>query len=103
VSSLPLASIRGDVGNYVDVLAYLYTLVIILYVLSSLMLSLGVRIPYNRATNAVLTFLRQVCEPYLRIFRRILPSFGGLDFSPIVGIIIVRLAGSLLSRVIRGS
>lgn len=103
MSALPLASIRGQVGNYVDVLAYLYTLVIILYVLSSLMFSLGVRIPYNRWSNAALTFLRQLTEPYLRIFRRFLPSFGGLDFSPILGIIVVRLVGSLLARAIRGS
>ena len=62
------------------------------------MFSLGVRIPYNRWSNAALTFLRQLTEPYLRIFRRFLPSFGGLDFSPILGIIVVRLVGSLLAR-----
>jgi uncharacterized protein YggT (Ycf19 family) len=32
-------------------------------------------------------FLRDVCEPYLRIFRRIIPSFGALDFSPVVAIL----------------
>jgi uncharacterized protein YggT (Ycf19 family) len=36
------------------------------------------------------------------VFRRFLPSFGGLDLSPIVAIILLRVAGSLLSSVIRG-
>jgi len=31
-------------------------------------------------------FLRDVCEPYLRIFRRILPPLGPLDLSPVVAI-----------------
>ena len=61
----------------------------------------GLRIPYSRASDAILGFLRDVCEPYLRIFRRILPSFGGLDFSPIIGIIVLQVAGNLVSTAIR--
>jgi uncharacterized protein YggT (Ycf19 family) len=34
-------------------------------------------------------FLRDVCEPYLRLFRRILPSFGPLDLSPVVAVIVL--------------
>ena len=49
----------------------------------------------------VVGFLRDVCEPYLRIFRRILPSFGGLDFSPIVGIILLQVVGNLISSAVR--
>jgi len=61
----------------------------------------GLRLPYSRWSDAVLTFLRDVCEPYLRLFRRVLPSFGGLDFSPIIAIVLLQLAGSLISRAIR--
>ena len=49
----------------------------------------GLRPPYSRASSAVLGFLRDVCEPFLRIFRRLLPSFGGLDLSPIVAILVL--------------
>jgi uncharacterized protein YggT (Ycf19 family) len=43
-------------------------------------------------------FLNDVCEPYLRFWRRLLPfSAGPLDFSPMVGIIAVYVAGSLVN------
>jgi uncharacterized protein YggT (Ycf19 family) len=35
------------------------------------------------------------------LFRRFLPSFGGLDFSPIVGIVLLQVAGTLISNAIR--
>lgn len=92
----------GHVAAFADDLAWVYTIAIIAYVLTSMVFSAGLRIPYNRVTDAVLSFLRDVSEPCLRLFRRILPSFGGLDFSPIVAIIVVRLAGSLAARAIGG-
>ncbi len=87
---------------FVDDLAWVYTIAIILYVLTSMVFAAGLRIPYNRWTDAILTFLRDVSEPLLRVFRRILPSFGGLDFSPILAILLVRLTGSLAARAIGG-
>ena len=49
---------------------------IIAYIVLSIMFSAGVRLPYARWSSAILSFLRDVCEPYLRIFRRFLPMFG---------------------------
>jgi YggT family protein len=95
-----LLTVRGQIANYISVLAYVYTLVIIAYILTNLALSLGLRIPYSRWSDAILGFLRDVTEPYLRLFRRILPSFGGLDFSPIVAILVLQLAARLLSSAI---
>ena len=37
----------------------------------SFVFSFGVRVPYSRPVNAVLDFLRDVTNPYLRIFRRL--------------------------------
>ena len=54
---------------------------IILYVLLNMMFSFGLRPPYSRYTDAVLGFLRDVCEPYLRIFRRFIPTIGMFDLS----------------------
>ena len=48
------------------------------------MLSFGVRMPYSRWSDALLTFLRDVSEPYLRLFRRLLPTVGMFDFTPMV-------------------
>jgi YggT family protein len=97
-----LASLRYQIANYVDVLAWVYTVTIILYIVTQWIFAAGLRIPYSRASNAFLNFLRDVCEPFLRLFRRILPSFGGLDLSPVVAIIVLQLAGWLISRAIRG-
>ena len=49
-------------------------------------------------------FLYDVCEPYLRIFRRVIPPLGPLDLSPIVGVIALyvleRLVNTLIGRVL---
>jgi YggT family protein len=41
-------------------------------------------------------FLWDVTEPVLAPVRRILPPFGGLDFSPLVVIVLLQLLGSFL-------
>ncbi len=83
-------------------LIYVYTLLIILHIVVQLLFSFGVNPPYSRASDAVLTFLRDVCEPYLRIFRRFMPMFGSFDFSPIVAIVVLSVGGNLLVGLIRG-
>ena len=98
---LALANVRGTIADFVVALVWVYTLVIFAYILTNLAFTAGVRIPYSRTSSAILGFLRDVCEPYLRLFRRILPSFGGLDFSPIVGIILLQVVGNLISSAIR--
>ena len=37
-----------------------------------------------------------ICEPYLEVFRRVIPPMGGLDFSPAVAIIVLSLVRNLL-------
>lgn len=96
-----LATVRGTIADLVSAFVWVYTLVIFAYILTSLAFAAGLRFPYSRWSDAVLTFLRDVCEPFLRLFRRILPSFGGLDLSPIVAIIVLQVAGALISRAIR--
>ena len=98
---LALANVRGTIADFVVALVWVYTLVIFAYILTNLAFTAGVRIPYSRTSSAILGFLRDVCEPYLRLFRRILPSFGGLDLSPIVGIILLQVAGNLIASAIR--
>jgi YggT family protein len=86
-----LASARTQIADYLSTLIWVYTLLIILYIVIQLLFSVGIRPPYSRWTDIVLGFLRDVCEPFLRIFRRLLPSFGGFDFSPIVAIFALRI------------
>ncbi len=58
--------------------------------------------PYARWSDAILSFLRDVCEPYLRIFRRFIPLIGPLDVSPIVAIFVLQIVGNIIVNAIRG-
>jgi YggT family protein len=94
-------SFSNHVADYIVALAGVYTIVIIAYVLSSLAFSAGLRLPYARWSDAILSFLRDVSEPYLRIFRRVLPSIGGLDLSPLIGIIVLQAAARLVASALQ--
>jgi uncharacterized protein YggT (Ycf19 family) len=98
----PLATIRATVADYFAALIDVYTILIFAYIISSIYQSFGGRIPYNRVLIAILDFLRQVCEPYLGIFRRFIPPIGPLDLSPIVGILVLTIGGGLIVRLIAG-
>lgn len=97
-----LASARTEIAGYLSTLIYVYTLLIVLYIVIQLLFAFGVRPPYSRATDAVLSFLRDVCEPYLRIFRRVIPMVGAFDFSPIVAILVLSLVGNVIVSLIHG-
>jgi uncharacterized protein YggT (Ycf19 family) len=98
-----LASARTQVADFLSALIYVYTLVIILYIVIQLLFAVGFRPPYSRTSDAVLGFLRDVCDPFLRIFRRVIPSFGGLDFSPILAIFTLQIVNSVVvGRIIHG-
>ena len=93
---LALASARSDIANYVSALFEVYIVLIFIYILLNLLFSFGLRLPYARWTDAVMNFLRDVCEPYLRVFRRLIPSFGMFDFSPVLAIIVLYVVRTLL-------
>ena len=93
---LVLATTRTELAGFLSTLIYVYTLLIILFIVIQLLFSLGIRPPYSRATDVVLGFLRDICEPFLRVFRRFIPSLGGLDFSPILAIITLQVINSVV-------
>ena len=82
-----IASARAEIAGYLSALIYVYVLVILVYIVVNLLFAAGIRPPYSRTTDRLLGFLRDVVEPYLRIFRRFAPRLGGLDFSPMLAII----------------
>jgi YggT family protein len=99
---LPLLTVRTDVASYLNALIWVYTLVIFAYIVSTLVLSMGVRIPYSRWSDAILGFLRDVTEPYLRIFRRFIPPIGAFDFSPLIAVLVLRIGGGIVVSLIHG-
>jgi uncharacterized protein YggT (Ycf19 family) len=72
----------SSANRFIDIFITVYILLIFVYVLSS-----WVRLPYSPWLRRMQDFLRDVCEPYLRLFRRVLPALGPLDLSPIVAVI----------------
>jgi YggT family protein len=78
-----------QVQTFVTIFVDVYILLIFVYVLTS-----WIRLPYS--LSPIQRFLYDVCEPFLRLFRRILPPLGPLDLSPIVAV----FALLLLQRVI---
>ena len=86
-----------SVQSFISVFIFVYTLLILAYILTS-----WVRLPYSPWLNRIQRFLYDVCDPYLRLFRRILPTFGPLDLSPVVAVaalvILGRVVNMLLGR-----
>jgi uncharacterized protein YggT (Ycf19 family) len=97
-----LATARGEIAGFVETLVLVYTILIIAYILSTLVFSAGGRVPYARWSSWLLGFLRDVSEPYLRIFRRFIPPLGPLDLSPIVAIFVLQIVGGIVASLIRG-
>ncbi len=97
-----LAVTRGDVANYVDALFTVYIVLIFVYILLNLLLSVGMRMPYSRWSDAVMNFLRDVSEPYLRLFRRLIPVVGGFDFTPMIALIVLYFVRTILVNAIAG-
>jgi YggT family protein len=87
--SIVLAITRSDVASYVDALFLVYIILIFVRIL----LSWIPRIPYNPTLSAIINFIHEVTDPYLNLFRRILPPIGGggfaLDLSPIIAIFVL--------------
>ena len=97
-----LAVTRGNVADYVAALFEVYIVLIFLYILLTLLFSFGMRLPYSRWSDMLLNFLRDVSEPYLRLFRKFIPPIGAFDFSPMIAIILLYIVQSLIVNAIRG-
>ena len=90
-----LADAVDSAKRFVDVFITVYTLLILAYIITS-----WIRLPYSPWLNRIQRFLYDVCEPYLRLFRRVLPPLGPLDLSPIVAIFGLYLIRFAIDRVL---
>jgi uncharacterized protein YggT (Ycf19 family) len=92
-----LFDVIDSVESFLQVFVYIYSLLILAYIITS-----WVRMPYSVWLNRIQRFLYDVCDPYLRMWRRVLPSFGPLDLSPVVGVaalyVLLAVAINVLDR-----
>lgn len=93
---------RGDVASYVSALFTVYIVLIFIRILASWI----PRMPQNPALLAVVRFSQQTTDPYLNIFRRMLPPVGGggmrLDLSPVIGLFVLLIAQAIVVGAISG-
>lgn len=92
---------REQIADFLGTLIWVYTLIVFAWVITSFVFAMGVRVPYSRALNAVLDFLRDTVEPYLRIFRPLPLRVGPLDLTPIVAILALQIVGGIIVGLIR--
>lgn len=100
--SLLLAITRDDVAAYVSAVFLVYFILIFIRIL----LSWVPRMPYYRWLSASVEFVHQTTDPYLNIFRRVIPPLGGggfaIDISPILAIIVLSIAWRVVVALIAG-
>ena len=82
----------------IDMILGIFTWILVIYIVLSLLMSFGVINAYNRFVNIVFDGLQRLIEPILGPIRRFLPSTGALDFSPIVVFIAIWAIRSLLAE-----
>lgn len=76
-------------------LAQAYSLLIFVYVLMSWL-------PTDRGIlHDVNSVLAKVCDPYLNLFKRLIPPIGGMvDVTPIIALLVLQFIASFIVRVL---
>ncbi len=83
----------SEVELFLDVFVSVYVLAIFVYVLTS-----WIQLPYS--LRSVQRFFYDVCEPYLRLWRRILPMAGPIDLSPMVAVVALIVAREIVDTIL---
>jgi YggT family protein len=92
-----LLDLGSSLAQFVRVFIFVYTLLILAFIITS-----WIRLPYSPTLNRVQRFLYDVCDPYLRLFRRFIPPLGPLDLSPMVAIIVLLVLSEVLTSLLEG-
>lgn len=81
--------------NVLLTLVHFYSVLILIYCLMSW-------IPRGASgwIEDIRSVLASICEPYLGLFRRIIPPIAMIDFSPIIAILVLELLGSLIRAIL---
>ena len=73
-----------------------YTMVIIVYVIMSWIPN----VTYG-VVGQIYNVLGKICDPYLNLFRRLIPPIGGVvDITPIIALLVLQFVVSLIVRIL---
>jgi len=90
-----LADTISKIESFLNAFLLVYILLILAYIILS-----WVRLPYSLWVNRIQRFLYDVCDPYLRIFRRFVPPIGPLDLSPMIGVLVLVVLQQVLHTIL---
>ncbi len=90
-----LADVRTTIAHFVDVFLYVYIALIFVYILTT-----WLQLPHSSVLGRIQRFLFDVCDPYLRLFRRFIPPIGPLDLSPMVAILVLYIVNRVIHSVL---
>lgn len=83
--------------NVVDVLLQVLMWIIVIQAILSWLVTFNVINTHNQFVRSFLYALDRLTAPLYRPVRRVLPDFGGIDFSPIVIILLIYVLRILLA------
>jgi YggT family protein len=83
--------------NVVDMLLWLLGWIIIAAAILSWLVAFNVINTHNDFMRNLLYALDRMTEPLYRPIRRVLPDFGGIDFSPLVVLLLIYALRTLLA------
>lgn len=86
--------ISYQIGMVVKLLVDFYMILIVVYCLFSWIPNKG---PTLQTVDVAVSNL---VEPYLNLFRKIIPPVGGIDFSPVIAILVIQLVARLIFQII---
>jgi YggT family protein len=90
-----------SIFQILDLLLQVLTWIIIIQAILSWLVAFNVINTHNDFMRSLLGALDRITEPLYRPVRRIMPDFGGIDFSPLVVLLLVYVVRILLSGVAR--
>jgi YggT family protein len=99
---IAIGSVASDGGAYVVTALYVYFAIIFGHLLLQMIFQLGWHPPYAQWSSATIGFLHDVSEPYLRIFRKLLPQMGMLDLSPMLALITLVIVARIVASATGG-
>jgi YggT family protein len=86
--------------DIVNLLLSILTWIIIIQVILSWLFAFNVLNTSSAGVRAVAVALDRLTAPLYRPIRRLLPDFGGIDFSPLVVLILIQIIRRLLAGVV---
>lgn len=86
--------ISYQIGIVVKLLVDFYMILIVVYCFFSWIPNKG---PTLQTVDIAVSNL---VEPYLNLFRKIIPPVGGIDFSPVIAILVIQLVARLIFQII---